>query len=651
MKYVKFLITALLTLFCFIMSSEFYQLHLQSFSNQYYFLSIGTGEREEVAQIVVSAAEEYNEHVFAFEREDIDALNSRLIIYADEETISILAQSQDIVEGEAESFFSGSTEVIFLPFSEVAGNASVTTYYFTGTKDTASSIRLYIYSQVATSYIHMMGSSVTDYLIYIIWVILFGFTLVLTWLDIQFSKKSDFLRLSMGGSCGRIILEKILIDAVFYVVILSLAYICLKDIIYLDYEVDFVLYAFIVFVIFNSLLYLTLLKVDYKEVMYGANINGKLLSNTYVLQAVVIILMIVSLSSTLLVIRETQKELQPYDTIEQLSGYASLSITTTDSLSEEEMDQLRTRIYLEAYLQDKVLLSTYCAGLEEDGDYIVVLNEAAVNKVVSNPEIFEVDSDADFIVYIPESRYAELDDYYIEFATYTTASNFSDLQEYSYKVCEYEHVDVVYFDLREMDTLSYGSDLVSDPVIVYCNLSKERINEMLENNAIIGFGDRWANVFIDASDISFLSENVTDEVEDIKAISVVDQCNQYKASLMRTVLLNTIVSVFLFALNIVLILVIVKMEYLVNSKQLALKKIFGYSLWQRNIEMLSLNALSTFIAFVTGFILVKMYDVFDVGSLIVVSLVMLLVNSSLIMMNMTAAERHNTANILKGGSL
>lgn len=59
----------------------------------------------------------------------------------------------------------------------------------------------------------------------------------------------------------------------------------------------------------NSLLYLTLLKVDYKEVIYGANINGRLLANAYLLQAIVVILMVVSLSSNLVAIRENEKEL------------------------------------------------------------------------------------------------------------------------------------------------------------------------------------------------------------------------------------------------------------------------------------------------------------------------------------------------------
>lgn len=49
---------------------------------------------------------------------------------------------------------------------------------------------------------------------------------------------------------------------------------------------------------------------------------------------------------------------------------------------------------------------------------------------------------------------------------------------------------MVYFDLRNESELTFGSDLISDPIVVYCNLSKAQINELLMNNTAIDFGDR-----------------------------------------------------------------------------------------------------------------------------------------------------------------
>lgn len=651
MKCVKFIITALLALFCFVMSSELYQLHLQMFSNQYFYIDIENEDRSQVCSIVASAAKKYNEYVFAIERQNVDAFHSRITIYADEDTRNILSREQNIAEGEASSFFSGSTEVVLLPFSDVVNDESVVRYFFTGSKDTVSSIRQNIYSQVATSYIHKDSVSVADKLIYGIWIILFGLILLLTWADMQFSKKSDFLKISMGSSVGKMIFGKILVDIVFNVAIFGAVYAILQSRLFLSYKLNFALYALLIFFVLNSLLYLTLLKVDYKEVIYGANINGKLLANAYLLQAIVVILMVVSLSSNLVAIRENEKELAPYNTIEQLDGYASLSITPTEGglQSSESVVELEASIYLEAYLQDKVLLSTFCAALDDEP--IVVLNEAALNTVVSSAGVFQEDLKSDFVVYIPENRYSEIDSYDIEFAAATTASTFFGLESYSFEAREYSHVDVVYFDLRNVSELTFGSDLISDPIVVYCNLSKARINELLMNNTAIDFGDRWTNIIFDINDTLFFSKSIKDRLADVQFRSVIELCNQYKSNLVRGVLLNSVLSAFLLVLNVMLISVIVKIEYLVHSKEIALKKILGYSVLQRNIAILFLNVLAVSIAFITGTILSKMYGIFDIVALCIVSLTILFVNSILILTNMTAAEKHNTAHILKGGSL
>lgn len=651
MKCVKFVITALLALFCFVMSSELYQLHLQMFSNQYFYIDIENEDRGQVCSIVASAAKKYNEYVFAIERQNVDAFHSRITIYADEDTRNILSREQNIAEGEASSFFSGSTEVVLLPFSDVVNDESVVRYFFTGSKDTVSSIRQNIYSQVATSYIHKDSVSVADKLIYGIWIILFGLILLLTWADMQFSKKSDFLKISMGSSVGKMIFGKILVDIVFNVAIFGAVYAILQSRLFLSYKLNFALYALLIFFVLNSLLHLTLLKVDYKEVIYGANINGKLLANAYLLQAIVVILMVVSLSSNLVAIRENEKELAPYNTIEQLDGYTSLSITPIEGglQSSESVVELEASIYLEAYLQDKVLLSTFCAALDDEP--IVVLNEAALNTVVSSAGVFQEDLKSDFVVYIPENRYSEIDSYDIEFAAATTASTFFGLESYSFEAREYSHVDVVYFDLRNVSELTFGSDLISDPIVVYCNLSKARINELLMNNTTIDFGDRWTNIIFDINDTSFFSKSIKDRLADVQFRSVIELCNQYKSNLVRGVLLNSVLSAFLLVLNVMLISVIVKIEYLVHSKEIALKKILGYSVLQRNIAILFLNVLAVSIAFITGTILSKMYGIFDFVALCIVSLTILFVNSILILTNMTAAEKHNTAHILKGESL
>ena len=71
----------------------------------------------------------------------------------------------------------------------------------------------------------------------------------------------------MGSSVGKMIFGKILVDIVFNVAIFGAVYAILQSRLFLSYKLNFALYALLIFFVLNSLLYLTLLKVDYKEVI------------------------------------------------------------------------------------------------------------------------------------------------------------------------------------------------------------------------------------------------------------------------------------------------------------------------------------------------------------------------------------------------
>lgn len=649
MKTIKYVLFAIIIFLCAVTGSELYQSYLQTFTNQFYFIEIENDNREVVETVVMSTAEKYDADVFAIERKDIDAFHSKVIIYATEDFKTSFFLKQGITEGIKNSFFSGSTEVKFCPFDDVAGNKNVVRYYFTGTKDVVSSIRQSMNAQFATSYIHKEDINGSEYLIYGIWIISFGFILLLTWLDIQFSRKADFLKISMGASTGKIIAENIIKDLLATVIICSVVYWILYERIFVAYRLDFAIGVMLSFLVFNSLLYVSILKYDYKEIIYGANINVKLLANTYLLKAVVMIMLVISLSCNMMTIFENVNALQPYYKIDKLNDYNTLMITPNSTVLQNEIStkQVKTQLYYEAYSQDRVLLSTSCASLEEP---IIVVNEKALNALVSN-QVFLQEQNVDFIVCIPESKEKEIDEYDIEFAVRTTNSNFFGLENYTYEVSSYAHTEAIYFDLRSVSDLPLGFEQISDPVMVYCNISANQICELMEENTYIDFGDRWANIVFDIQDISVFSEGALNDIEELYFNNLVEQCSQYKDSLIRTVLINSMLSIILLVLSVLLVGVIVKIEYLINSKEIAIKKIMGYSILERNKPIILLNVFAIFIAIITGGIISKMYEVFDVWTLCTVSLFVFGLDTILILSNMAIAENKNTAHILKGGSL
>ena len=154
MKMIKYVISVMIIFLCFILSSELYQSYMQTFSNQFYFIEIDNDEREALYSVVKSSTGKYKEDVFAIERKDVDAFYSKIIIYTTDEMKNSYFKEHDFTEGIKNSLFSGSTEIEFRPFEEIINHESITRFYFTGSKDVVSSIRKYINTQMATSYIH-----------------------------------------------------------------------------------------------------------------------------------------------------------------------------------------------------------------------------------------------------------------------------------------------------------------------------------------------------------------------------------------------------------------------------------------------------------------------------------------------------------------
>lgn len=637
MKAVKLFIAFVIILLCFALNSELYQSQLQYFSNQYYFIEIENEDGGLVCSLVKAASEQYNEKTFCVERKSFDAFRSEVTIYASPGTQKMILANENIVQGAAVSLFSGTTEVTVRPFEDVADNSNITRYYFTGSKDTVVSIRQYINETVATSYVHKEAVSIIEPLTYAVWTLAYIFILLLTWLDIQFGKKVCFLKASMGSSLNVIVCKNIVIDLIAYGLFFAAAFLGLKNKIFVSYKIDFICLSLFAFVLLNSALYFALKKSDYKEIMYGANISSKLLSNTYVIKALVMIMLIVSLSFNAVMINKDVEELMSYKSIENLEGYNTLSVTPKASMTDNGMDayeQLKKEVFLEAYIKDKILLSIPCYSSGETP--VIMLNEKAGNQVVSNPEIF-TKQEEDFIVYVPENKASEYTDEDINTQVELVAMSTFGMEEYTFARTTYSHTKVATFDLREESKFSLAFEVAEDPLIIYCNISPAKVSRLSDQNAIDPDVD-FHNMLLQVDDISFFSDEVTDNIKDYLFNGVLEQCNQHKSALSRAVFINSVLSLFLIVLSVLLVFVIVRMEYMINAKELALKRILGYSIIGRNSAVITLNIFTVLIGFITGFILSKMYALFSVSTLCGMSIVIFTLDTVLILVNMAAAE-------------
>ena len=493
MKSVKYIISLIVLLLCFALNGELYQVYLQNFTNGFYFFEIEYPDREILCDELISAANKYGQIVFAVKRRNYDAFHSRLTVYTIEKAREALEQELGIVDDESGSLFSGTTEVSFRPLIEIVNSPEVVRFYFTGSKEEVLRIRQLVNSHIAASYIHIEEKNGTEYIVYALWVLAFGFLALLTWIDIQFSRKAVFLRISMGASVSTEIWKCILGDLLFAVTALTAAYGILGRFFYTSFRLDVVMLAFLVFCVVNSLLYLSFARGDYKEIIYGANIDQKLLPNAYLMKALVLILLVLSSSCTMTLINNNAGWLESYHMVDKMGEYYTIQLThpcaSFDLCPEEEDARYarETQLYLEAYREGKVLLAN-CWGFVQKGEVpTIVMNAPALPMLLSHPEYFQSRS-ATFTVFIPEKyvgRYSAED---IESAAESGAEFFgvSELEPntrealgFSYEAVSYSTTEAIYFDLRRESKLPYGFARVKDPLIVCCNVTPEQIDALM----------------------------------------------------------------------------------------------------------------------------------------------------------------------------
>ena len=666
MRKIKYLSCLIVFFLCFILSNELFQNYLCTFTGRFYYIDIDTDKREELYDVLNEVAEKGFPKAFAV---DVNIGNYKSVsvsIFSDSEQFESISEQCDIKEGIYNSFFSGSTIVIRKDFSEIIGRSDIIRFYFDASAEEIEQIYYLINRYLPTSYVHQEDKSGLEWILDCIWIIPFLFLLMLTWFSVQFDKKRNFLRISLGASKGSIILRFVVWDTLILMLIFFLLYLILKRYIYIDYHVDDLKISFAVFLIINGVLPLSILKNDYKEIIYGANLNQSLLSNCYLMKALTLIITIASISINLYLVMGSIKYLQYYPVIETCNDQYFIDFTPdysyykskngrkelgeTDEITNKYdiYNLLKNKICLDYLYKDKIRYSEIYV-CDDDGNKVLFTNDASM---ITDDKLKErIRTDYDFTVLIPEGFPQEL-----------CSEKISDKlggrilipeDTYSYYFDTYDfNAKVIYMNIQENGTESdYGFDIIERPAIIFCNIDGERIREIhnkFDVPAIKYFGFELCTTRFLVDENKLNEEN---KFVDSIATVVSEQFITIKNSLTRIMLLNTTISVVMIALEFFLTIVIIKLEYTINAKTLSVKKILGYSLLKRNSTIFGLNLFTAFIGMITNFISCLMFNISVWYMVIITTISLLIIEIFVSLWYIQKFERVNTMKILKGGSL
>lgn len=638
-------------LLSFIFSGEFFQYYLNTYTSQFSYIDITENEMNSQAEIqnnIYHLAEKYNIEVLQTERKNGSGRATSLTVYSTDEAFEKLKTEYSVSPNIYKALFLGTTKVDFADFKDKKLLGETERYYFIGEQRQIQSIRENIKNDYACSFIKNETEHAYPYLVLLIWAVVGVLFLILTWLDIHFQKKENFVLISLGKPIRQIILKNVFIDFLTFSLIFSVLFALLGRFVYLGYEIKNIVLLCAAVLFLNALLYLTLFKMNYKEVLYGANLNERIISDGYVLKSISMILTVVVLSCNAMLISANFKELKRIKTLRNVENYSFLELNPVSLLNlgkdyEETRYGLINSIYGE--LQNRGCAYSFC-GLSGENDYCIINSDS---KFLLNGFDLktEPDGNSDFYILVPEE---------IEFSQNADESVYDCIEMYfgSEKALSCEKItysgngELLTYDSTEELTL--GAQSFENPIVIYINNPSLKLNCDSSTLSTL-FSKMLFN--ISNSEINTVCEKyqINEKGFYLQGEKVKEKVSDYQAVLNRALLLNTVISVFLLLLELFIISVIIKLEYKVSTTELAVKKVLGYSVFQKNKQIFLLNTYAALIAVVSCTVFCLMYKLAVWYTVIAVGTSVLCFEYVIIAVLITRFEKQNVAKILKGGCL
>lgn len=651
---------------CFIGTNEMYQRYITSLADScYYIYKDLTGNSTQFLNEASTVGSENDVAVFYMRRMADTSGNTVIRIYTDDNGIIQLAEKH-VYEGVYESFLTGKCSILIDGFEEIpdiGATGEGTIVYLLGGKEDVSWVKeeLEMDHDISRLYVPNGINSVT--MIITIWGIAFCLLILLTWYDIQFNKKKNLVCIVLGASSVRLAVRSIIEDAVAFGMIF--AALCFVGRLFTEvtFGRNYVIALFVAFMLINSLLYVLTARPDYKKVLLNAAINNKLMSGCFVIKTVISIAIIILLSLNLEMLGDSYYNLSFKNTTDGLSSFsfAGIIANSDDSLESSKKNQGYNtgRIFLDMYAEDKVALATSMGSWEDDDGNIhpITAYNGICQEFIDVPEITDfIDSEQyDVYIFYKEGINAVVDPVFGTFDDYLML-NLTNLMYDTFGLSESEYTctiqkynsqgSAMYFDFSDAGTYDKGFLIEKNPVVTVINIKGGGINKNIINE--VKYSINYLDPMYDFSGMELDDVRQKYDLQSIDVISVTDYCANYFNLYMRKLTLDSILSVLILVVELMMTILVIKLEYMIYAKELAIKKILGYSMFKKNSLTISSSVFITLSGIIICVMMGALFKIYSAGYPFLIGMLLLVVEIIVMAGNIKAIEKRSVPRILKG---
>ena len=432
-----------------------------------------------------------------------------------------------------------------------------------------------------------------------------------------------FLRFTLGEKYVGIYLKYILSDNVFYILIFALLCVGTELFTGIIFRIKLIAVMFCLMIILNIFVSAAILKVKPGAVLKANIFSGRLLTLNYVMKGIAIVITSALMSLCFSNIYMAVKYYSQKENYQFLNDYCIISRFryNDDRKIWQESDTVDFYDYLEKHTD--VIISFRCMLLS-DGTLAIRMNENAVSLLKHNIQ--------------------ELEGYNFESDLYFVYPENYNISEDERNWCEMRNADfVTYKGNKSVFTLPvYGlesllTENAENPVIIiYKNNNNDSKTSLyayfIKKNDLI-------QEYAEERGFHFTSTDMS-EIFDFHWI-------KYK----RTMYLNSILSVMLIFIQVLIISSIVRLEYQVNATELSIKKITGYTLFMRFKKQFIISSVIYAVCTGTAMIVSNVMNYGSFGTILCSVATAFFIDIINFISLVNKQDKNNVSKILKGGAL
>lgn len=661
-KLIKLVILFIFVMCIFGLTETLFQDHIGMFKYSYPNTSYTLPENQMQAEMndaMLSAAKENDVQFFYVDSQyvsDFDGIVN--IYYSDEAVKECIAEKSLIKPGDYSTILDSNT-VNFYSLSEIKkSEKNVNTYYLIGSSENINAFNVSLADSYGGAPIQKGYENEYDdfYEMLLLWAIVIAVFVLLTIYELQTNKKEIAVSISMGENPTKIFAKNVIADACGIAVSYITAMVAFDYFQIFGFDGKAILISVIGLFLADVGVFSSVFFMKIKSVFSGKTNSKALLGTSYFLKALTTVLTVLIISVSCAAIKQAADFYSQKDFFETYNyNFVGISCYDKDGQYDIQKENM-----LKAQLQKKLFKSNDALIL--DGGYsdkiggrdFLLYNQNAGKYLFENIKDIKASE-------LPKNKVILLapQKYFKNGIKEEDVGEIKGLIDFIYDNNDgnytFEYETIYYKDNAKLMNFAYENYGLSgykvNPIVAYVNIDEAAEEQIKSPHATYSICN------ISSDEFQKLCSTYNDEFFnsglEIKPMvrSAMDNYMHYRNLLQKTLVVGCFVSVMLILLEIILIYYVIKLEYIINAKELALKKIMGYSVFDRHKRLLLSTMIISAVGIIAALIINYSLKFSGVPYLLLGGILTAVIDIIVTVLFIIKTERTQLSKILKGGAL